>query len=49
MNNAGLAFDRTYTWHYSRMFDVYLQSGRDARLTIARLKQLLAEPPPDVP
>jgi hypothetical protein len=49
MNNAGLAFDRTYTWHYSMMFDVYLRSGRDARLTIAWLKQLLAEPPPDTP
>jgi len=43
LNNAGLAFDRTYTQHFAEMFDVYLRSGRDTRATIAQLKQLLAD------
>ena len=49
MNNAGLAFDRTYTQDYSMMFDVYLRSGQDVKATIAQLKQLVAEPPSDGP
>ena len=49
MNNAGLAFDRTYTQHYSMMFDVYLQTGGDVKSTIARLKQLMAGSPPVTP
>lgn len=49
MNNAGLAFERTYTQHYSTMFDVYVRSGEDAKATIVRLKQLMAGPPPNTP
>jgi hypothetical protein len=49
MNNAGLAFERTYTQHYSMMFDAYLRSGEDAKSTIAQLKQLVAGPPPNTP
>lgn len=45
MNNAGLAFDRTYTQHYSMMFDVYKQAGEDTKATIAQLRQLLANMP----
>jgi Putative aminopeptidase len=44
MNNAGLAFERTYTQYYSTMFDVYLRSGQDLKSTIAQLKRLVAEP-----
>jgi hypothetical protein len=49
MNNAGLAFERSYTKHYSMMFDAYLRSGEDAKSTIAQLKQLVAGPPPNTP
>jgi putative cyclase/putative aminopeptidase len=49
MNNAGLAFERTYAQYYSMMFDVYLRSGEDAKSTIGQLKQLLARPPPNMP
>jgi hypothetical protein len=42
MNNAGLAFDNTYTRQYPAMFDRYQRSGRDTRETILELKRLLA-------
>ena len=45
LNNAGLAFDRTYTQRFAEMFDVYLQSGEDTRATIAQLKRLLSRAP----
>ena len=42
MNNAGLAFDNTYTREYPGMFDLYEQSGEDTAATILDLKRLLA-------
>ena len=42
MNNAGLAFDNTYTRRYPAMFDRYERSGEDARATILDLRRLLA-------
>jgi hypothetical protein len=41
MNNAGLAFDRTYTRHYSMVYDLHMQLQQDAKATIAALKELL--------
>lgn len=41
-NNAGLAFDRTYTKHYPRMFEVYLTSGRNLGATVEAVRYLLA-------
>ena len=42
MNNAGLAFDSTYTRRYPAMFDRYERSGEDTRATILDLRKLLA-------
>jgi hypothetical protein len=42
MNNAGLAFDNTYTRRYPAMFDRYERSGEDTRATILDLRRLLA-------
>ena len=42
MNNAGLAFDRTYTRYYPIWFDVYASLGRDTAARVAALKRLLA-------
>jgi len=42
MNNAGLAFDHTYTRQYPDIFDRYERSGEDARATILDLRRLLA-------
>ena len=42
LNNAGLAFDNTYTRRYPAMFDRYEQSGEDTRATILSLRGLLA-------
>ena len=42
MNNAGLAFDNTYTRQYPAMFGEYEQSGGDTKTTIASLRKLLA-------
>lgn len=42
-NNAGLAFDRTYTASYARAYAVFLAHGRDARATIAALRRPLPE------
>jgi hypothetical protein len=41
MNNAGLAFDNTYTRQYPAMFDRYQRSGENTRETILDLKRLL--------
>jgi len=38
LNNAGLAFDRTYTKHYPLLYGVYLRSGKDLKSTIAQLR-----------
>ncbi|MDA1314575.1 MAG: hypothetical protein O2968_14645 [Acidobacteria bacterium] len=37
-NNAGLAFDRTYTKHYPLLHSVYLRSGKDLKSTMAQLR-----------
>ena len=42
LNNAGLAFDSTYTRQYPAMFDLYQQLGGDTRATILSLRRLLA-------
>jgi hypothetical protein len=42
MNNAGLAFDNTYTRQYPAMFDRYERSGESTRATILELRRLLA-------
>jgi hypothetical protein len=42
LNNAGLAFDRTYSRHYQIMFDLHGLLDQDARATIRGLKKLLA-------
>jgi hypothetical protein len=41
MNNAGLAFDRTYTWHYPMLHDLYTLLGKDTATLVASLKRLL--------
>jgi hypothetical protein len=41
-NNAGLAFDRTYTKHYPLMFEIYLAYQRDLRLTVQAVQYVLA-------
>lgn len=41
MNNAALAFDRTYTREYPIMFDLHLLLREDARATTAGLRRLL--------
>lgn len=45
MNNAGLAFDRTYTRHYPTWFELYESLGRDTGATVAALKRVLATGP----
>jgi hypothetical protein len=45
MNNAGLAFDRTYTRHYATWFELHESLGRDTGTTIAALRRLLAGGP----
>ena len=42
LNNAGLAFDRTYTREYPAMFDLYQRLGEDTKATIQNLRRLLA-------
>ncbi len=44
-NNAGLAFDRTYTATYPAAYELYLAHGRDARATLAALQDALTPPP----
>ena len=41
LNNAGLAFDNTYTRQYPAMFDRYERSGESTRATILELRRLL--------
>lgn len=45
MNNAGLAFDRTYTRHYPAWFELYESLDRDTGTTVAALKRVLATGP----
>jgi hypothetical protein len=40
-NNAGLAFDRTYTRFYPLLYQLYQARGRDVRATIESLDELL--------
>jgi hypothetical protein len=42
MNNAGLAFDNTYTRQYPAMVDRYQRAGANTKATILDLRRLLA-------
>ena len=48
LNNAGLAFDRTYTRHYPLMYDLYISLGRDPSALVLALKQLMPRWPRSV-
>ena len=41
MNNAGLAFDRTYTAHYPMLHDLYVMLGGDTPALVSTLKRLM--------
>lgn len=45
MNNAGLAFDRTYTRHYPMLHDLYTLLGNDTGTLVVTLKRLLTNWP----
>ena len=45
MNNAGLAFDRTYTAHYPMLHDLYTLLGADISALVSTLKRLMADWP----
>ncbi len=45
INNAGLAFDRTYTRHYPMLHDLYKRLGSDPSALIPALKHLMANWP----
>lgn len=45
INNAGLAFDRTYTWHYPILHDLYTLLGSDTSTLVATLKRLMTNWP----
>ena len=45
MNNAGLAFDRTYTLHYPTWFELYESLDREAGPTVAAFRRVLASGP----
>ncbi len=45
MNNAGLAFDRTYTRHYPMIHDLYKLLGGDTAKLVPTLKRLLTNWP----
>ena len=45
MNNAGLAFDRTYTRNYTVLYDLYNSLGRDTTTLVLRLKRVLPKWP----
>jgi hypothetical protein len=45
MNNAGLAFDRTYTRHYPMLHDLYTLLGSDTSTLVATLKRLMTHWP----
>ena len=38
-NNAGLAFDATYTRHYPLLYELFWARGQDPRATIEAIKQ----------
>jgi hypothetical protein len=44
-NNAGLAFDRTYTEYYPLMYELFASHGEDLKGTIDALKQALSGKP----
>lgn len=48
MNNAGLAFDRTYTAHYPMLHELYTLLGGDAPALVSTLKRLMANWPGSV-
>jgi hypothetical protein len=41
LNNAGLAFDRTYTRHYPMLHDLYTLLGHDTPALVSTLKRLM--------
>lgn len=45
MNNAGLAFERTYSRYYPLLYEVSAAHGHDAAATVAALKRVLATRP----
>ena len=45
MNNAGLAFDQTYTRHYPTWFELYESLDRDTGATVAAFRRVLAAGP----
>lgn len=45
MNNAGLAFDRTYTAHYPMLHDLYTLLGGHTPALVSTLKRLMANWP----
>jgi hypothetical protein len=45
MNNAGLAFDRTYTRNYPMIHDLYRLLGSDPSMLVSTLKRLLTNWP----
>lgn len=45
MNNAGLAFDRTYTRHYPMLHDLYTRLGGDTAALVSTLKRLMTNWP----
>jgi hypothetical protein len=45
MNNAGLAFDRTYTAHYPMLHELYTLLGGDTPTLVSTLKRLMANWP----
>jgi hypothetical protein len=49
MNNAGLAFDRTYTSSYPILHELYMLLGGDTPALVATLKQLLTKWPSSAP
>ena len=45
MNNAGLAFDRTYTRHYPMFHELYTLLGSDTAALVSTLKRLMTKWP----
>jgi len=43
-NNAGLAFDETYTKYYPLMYQLYLSEGRELKATVEALEKALNAP-----
>lgn len=46
LNNAGLAFDATYTRYYPLFYAVFVARGRDPKSTIETITQAAAKPDP---